>query len=168
MNKTHWLAAGLLAASLPVQAQSCTTTGNGSLVASCTTSATSLSFGNYAFTTSAPTDAAGSVNVTCVSGLVSLLLSYDILLGAGSSGSYAARTMANGSNQLQYNLYAASPPASVWGDGSGATTVVQYGPLLLAVLSQISCNYPVYGRVPAGQNVPAGVYQDTITVTVNY
>ena len=38
---------------------------------------------------------------------------------------------------------------------------------LLGLLTTI-IHYPVYGRIPAGQNVPAGVYTDTIFVQVDY
>ena len=156
MKIGRWAALGLFALGLPAQAQ---------LLFSCTVSASALSFGDYVFTNASPTDVAGNVNVTCT-GLLGLAVSYDIRLSTGSSGNYAARAMTSGGNQLQYNLYATSPPASVWGDGSGATAIVQDNYLLL--LGGVSRNYPVYGRVPAGQNVPAGLYGDTITVTVNY
>ncbi|MFN3397663.1 MAG: spore coat U domain-containing protein [Sulfurimicrobium sp.] len=136
-------------------------------IASCTVSATGVAFGNYSFSNPAATDAAGNVQVSCsLLGLISLLVSYDILLSPGGSGSYTPRKMTSGANELQYNLYTNAGRSVVWGDGTGGTSIVSDG-YLLGIGTTVR-NYLVYGRLPAGQNAPAGAYGDTITVTVNY
>jgi spore coat protein U-like protein len=33
---------------------------------------------------------------------------------------------------------------------------------------QDPANIPVYGRIAAGQSVPAGTYSDTVTITLNF
>ncbi|PIQ13010.1 MAG: SCPU domain-containing protein [Hydrogenophilales bacterium CG_4_9_14_3_um_filter_59_35] len=136
-------------------------------IADCTVSATGVAFGSYSFTNPAPTDAASNVVVSCsLLGLFSLLVTYDILLSPGGSGSYAPRKMTSGANQLQYNLYTNAGRSIVWGDGTAGTSIVSDGyPLGTGTTVR---NYPVYGRLPAGQNTPAGAYTDIITVTVNY
>jgi spore coat protein U-like protein len=135
--------------------------------ASCNASAQPVAFGNYNPLASGPNDSAGTVNVTCslVLGL-SLLVSYNISLSTGGSGSYAARSMSSGSNALSYNLFTDATRLLVWGNGAGGTSRISNSYLLGAL--PIVSNHPVYGRIPAGQNVPPGVYGDTILVTVEY
>lgn len=133
----------------------------------CTVSASSVSFGTYDVFSSTDLDAAGNVRVSCsLLGLTSLLVNYDILLSTGTAGSYAPRKMYNGTYVLAYNLYTTSGRTTVWGDGTGGTSFINDGYLL--GLFTVNRDYPVYGRLPAGQDVPAGFYSDTITVTVNY
>lgn len=136
-------------------------------IADCSVSATGVAFGNYSFTNPTATDATGNVQVSCsLGGLISLLVSYDILLSTGGSASYAPRKMTSGTNELQYNLYTNAGRSIVWGNGTSDTSIVSDGYLL--GLGTTVRNYSVYGRLPAGQNTPAGAYTDTITVTVNY
>lgn len=131
----------------------------------CTTSATTTNFGGYNPTDLLALDGSGNVQVSCT-GLISLLVSYTIQLSSGASGSFATRTLSNGTHALGYNLYTNVARITVWGDGSGSTFTVTDG-YLIAIAPTVR-NYPVYGRIAAGQNVPPGAYSDTITVTVNY
>lgn len=137
----------------------------GAAALTCTVSATSTSFGAYSPFDLVPLDAAGNVRVTC-GNLVNILVGYTIFLSSGASGTVGARHMVNGAYQLAYNLYANASRSVVWGDGSAGSVGVSESYLLL--LLSDSRNYPVYGRIPAGQNVPAGAYADSITVTVDY
>lgn len=134
--------------------------------ATCTVAATNVAFGAYNRLSPTPLDAAGNIQVTC-SGLAGLLINYQIQLSPGGSGSYSPRAMVSGPGSLAYNLYTNAARTSIWGNGSGGTVTVNDG-VLLQLLSPIVRNYPLYGRVPASQNVPAGAYSDTITVTVIY
>lgn len=136
-------------------------------LADCTTSASSTNFGTYSPFSVSPLDGTGNVQVSCsLLGVLSLLVSYDILLNPGSSGTFTSRTMSGGGYNLNYNLYTDSGRSLIWGDGSGGTSIVSDG-YLLGLLTTVR-NYPVYGRISAGQNLPPGIYSDTIVVTVNY
>jgi spore coat protein U-like protein len=74
------------------------------------------------------------------------------------------RTIANGGNTLNYNLYRDSARSQVWGDGSGSTfTVTGTGSGLLT-----ASTLTVYGDIAAAQDKPPGTYTSTITVTVTY
>lgn len=139
------------------------------ILATCTVSASSTSFGNYSPFDVAPLDGIGNVQVTCrgLLGLVDLLVFYDIGLSTGASGSYAARSLSSGAYALSYNLYTNAARTTVWGDGSGGSALVS-GSHLLIILVDTVRDYPVYGRILAGQNVAPGAYADTILVTVNY
>lgn len=131
---------------------------------SCTVTATNVSFGNYNPLDGANNDATGSVRVRCIL-LVALVGSFTIDLSTGDSGSYTTRRMRNGANALTYNLYTTAARTQVWGNGTGSS--VQVTRNFLALLS-VDDTTTVYARIPAGQNVPAGAYGDTIVVTVTY
>lgn len=132
----------------------------------CTAAASSTSFGSYNTLSLVPLDSSGNVQVTC-NGLIGLFVSYTISLSTGLSANYAARYMSNGANQLTYNLYTNAAHVTIWGDGTGGSSQVSDG-YLIQLLFPVQRNYPVYGRIPASQNLPAGTYTDTIVVTVNY
>ena len=133
--------------------------------AACTVSATPVSFGSYNVFNASPLDATGTITVQCT-GLVGLLVSYNIKLSTGLSGSYAPRQMASGANRLNYNLHTAATRLNVWGDGSAGTSFVSNS--ILLVLFGVTVNHTVYGRVPALQNVAVGSYSDSITVTLTF
>lgn len=141
--------------------------GAAQAAATCSTSATSLSFGSYNPFTVTPLDSSGTVTVSCsLGGLLSLLVSYQIKLSAGGSGTFSPRRMSSGGNTLDYNLYTTSGRTTIWGNGSSGTGSVSDG-YLLGVGTTVR-NYTVHGRVPAKQNARAGGYLDSITVTVEY
>lgn len=120
----------------------------------CSVSPQSVSFGTYDPLSPSALDGVGNIAVSC-----DAATSFTISLGTGA-GSYSGRVMTSGANQLGYNLYTDITRLTVWGDGTGSTSTV----------STISTggDFAVYGRMPAGQNVPAGSYADTIVVTVTY
>ena len=122
--------------------------------ASCSVSVLNVAFGGYDVFQQQDTETTGSVNVTCDSST-----SYAISLSAGL-GTFAARTMTNGSQQLDYNLFTDPQRLTIWGDGTSGTVTVS--------ATATSGSYTVYGMIPARQNVRAGSYSDTITVTVTY
>lgn len=122
--------------------------------------ATGVAFGNYSFTNLTATDATGNIQVSCRSGQG---IDYEILLSTGGSGNYASREMTSGANKLQYNLYIDAGYSVVWGDGHSGTSKISG-----EFRSSQARNHSVYGRLPAGQNMPAGVYTDTIIVTINF
>lgn len=133
--------------------------------ATCSVSTSGVSFGAYDVFSPGANDAAGNISVACTGLTESSTAAYDILLSTGG-GSYASRLMASGSNPLTYNLYTNSSRSIVWGDGSAGTAVVSDGYGL--GLTTVTNHYPIYGRIPAGQNAYVGNYSDTLVVTVNY
>ena len=141
--------------------------GAAQAVATCSTSATSLAFGGYNPFSVTALDSTGTVTVSCsLGGLLSLLVSYQIKLSAGGSGTFSPRRMSSGANTINYNLYTTSGRTTVWGNGTGGTGTVSDGYLL--GLGTTVRNYTVHGRVPALQNARSGSYLDSITVTVEY
>lgn len=121
------------------------------------TSSTGVSFGVYNVYAAAPLDSAGTITYSCT-----LSISVTIDIGTGS-GTYASRTMRAGTSTLAYNLYTNAARTTVWGDGTSGTG--HHGPVLGLIGST---TVSIYGRVPAGQDVAAGSYTDTVVVTLNY
>jgi spore coat protein U-like protein len=129
----------------------------------CTVATLPVAFGSYDALSSSAVDSTGQVSVSCL-GLL-FPISYTISLSSGGAGNFSPRKMALGAGRLNYNLYSDSARNSVWGDGTGGTSTVSdtYSSLLGATKL-----YTVYGRVSGSQNVAAGVYVDSVVVTVIY
>lgn len=122
--------------------------------AACSVSPQGVSFGSYDTLSSTALDGAGNINVTC-----DLSASFTVSLSTGGSGTFDPRRMAAGTDYLNYNLYTDAARLLIWGDGTTAGNVSSTG---------TNVDLPVYGRIPALQNVPANSYTDSITVTVSY
>ena len=93
---------------------------------------------------------------------------YSVALSTGSSASYAARRMTQGTDQIVYNLFTSAAYAAVWGDAADSSSVVvsDTGDGMSA-----PDTLTVYGRLLASDNTGAiadGVYTDNITATVTY
>lgn len=135
-------AAGLVAAlgAGPAQAQSCTVTAEPVL------------FDPYDPIGAASSDGVGAVRIRCDGPA-------QVTVGLGSGSGGAVRAMSSGADLLRYGLYADPSRLVPWGDGSTAPTRGASGP---------EADLAVYGRIPAGQNVPAGAYSDVVTVLLSF
>lgn len=125
----------------------------------CSLSTIDLAFGNYDPTSATATDASSTINVTCTSGT-----SFTVGVNAGTTSgtTVSTRKLANGANRLAYGLYQDAARTTNWGNTPGLDTPAAI------VASSSASSLTVYGRLSASQNVPAGTYTDTVTVTVNY
>lgn len=127
----------------------------------CTVTATAVAFGTYSPLTTATST--GTISVVCT-GVVGSS-SATAALSSGTSGTFTARTMSNGTGgTLSYNLYTIAADSVVWGDGTGGS---QTQTLTINGMGKVTVNATVYGFVPSQDPAP-GSYSDTITVTVNY
>jgi spore coat protein U-like protein len=86
---------------------------------------------------------------------------YQLMLDIGLHGSLGVRNMADtGTNQIPYRLYKDTAHSAEWIEGpAGATNAVGSG---------LDQPHTVHGVVTPSTLVPAGVYADTVTVTVLY
>lgn len=133
---------------------------NATVTANCTISTSALAFGNVNTLSGSNVDGTGGLSITCTNGTG---WSASAGVGGGSGATFASRKMAQGSDLLNYSLYTDSARSSVWGDGTGSTS------LFSGTGTGSSQAVTVYGRVPSGQtSVPAGSYADTVAVTVTY
>ena len=127
----------------------------------CSITTTPVSFGVYdpvVANATAPLDGTGAVIVTCTKGAGT---SIDLGLGTNPTGS-TRRMTAGGGDFLTYQLYQDSGRTTVWGSGGSAGQTIAGAP------SKAPRTFTVFGRVPAGQDVPAGSYADTVIATINF
>lgn len=131
----------------------------------CNVSVGGVAFGVYDVFSGSGLASTSAFTITCTRTLliVERNLSFNMELSGNAS---TFREMSSGVHRLKYNLYANSNHTTPWGNGAyaraGALTFspANYGPA--------SVIYTVYGLVPGNQMVAAGVYGDTINVTVNF
>ncbi len=124
-------------------------------------SITGVNFGSYDVLSASPRTATGTITYSCRNVNKAALMTMD--LSAGSSTTYANRTLRFGANILNYNLYSTATNTQVWGNGTGTTYHFSVDPT-----DRNAHTLTVYGTIPAGQNVGVGNYTDTITVTMNF
>lgn len=151
----------LACASSPEAATSTTTFGVQIIISdACSiTSATDMDFGTVGLIQAIGVSATSTINVQCT-----LLVPYNIGLdaGDGAGATIAARLMTSAaSNTVTYSLYSDLTHLLVWGDQIGTNTTASVG---LGVAQP----FTVYGFVPSQTTPPAGLYEDTITVTVTF
>lgn len=138
-------------------------------VVDCAVSTTGVAFGTYDPVVATPNDSTGNVTIVCthVSGGATRV-SYSVALSAGSSATLSQRQLRAGSAALNYNLFSNTARTVIWGDGSAGTAVpagsFTVGPG--AGNGRRQGVHPMYGRIPARQDVLSGNYSDVIVVTM--
>ncbi|MBA3511574.1 spore coat U domain-containing protein [Sphingomonas sp.] len=120
-------------------------------MAACSVSTQGVSFGNYDPLAQSALDGVGNVHVSC-----DAPTSFTVSIGPGT-GTVQDRRMTGGAAQLAYNLFKDSNRLVIWGEGIDGLGAVG-----------TTVDLPVYGRIPATQNVQANVYADSLTVTVTF
>jgi spore coat protein U-like protein len=88
------------------------------------------------------------------------------MLSQGGSGVYVpSRLMANGPNNAAYNVYVDAGGTQIWGDGSGGGVVYD---VYNSTPQNKDFTDNMYGIVPAGQDIAAGTYADTIFAVLGH
>ena len=128
--------------------------GDPARAATCSVSASGVNFGSYDPLADSDADASGTIRLTCDEPTIATVTV------EAASGSPSARAMSNGASRLAYNVYTSSQRTVMWGDGSGGSAAV--------TVQGSQADHAIYGTIPARQPVTAGMYQDTLIVTVSY
>ncbi len=166
MNRSARVAliVGGLALGLTAPAFAQTATANlgvsATVAKNCSITTSAVAFGSYdpvVTHATSPLDGTGSVIVTCTKGAGTRI---DLGVGANASGS--TRRMAGGGDFLTYELYQNTGRTTVWGSGASA------GQTIAAAPSRAARTFTVFGRIPAGQDVSAASYNDTVVATINF
>lgn len=135
--------------------QSATMSLSTEVVANCTISADTLTVSGYDPIVAHKTahfDQKSNVNVTCTNGSpVTITL---------NNGQNDGRQLKFGTDKyLDYELYSNDTRTAVWGNTDTGVETTGTG---------LAQEFPVYMRVTAGQNVPAGTYTDVVTAVVTF
>jgi spore coat protein U-like protein len=130
-------------------------------VGDCTVSAFTLSFGVYepvVVNAASPLDSSSTINVYCTKGTRG-----DVSLDNGSNFAAGNRRMKSAAAAfMTYEIYKDAGRATVWNavNINSATSTSKTLPL--------GGGFIAYGRIPGGQDLAAGAYNDTLQATVTY
>jgi spore coat protein U-like protein len=154
----------------PNAASAATATANltvsATITNTCTISTAALTFGAYdpiVANATSPLSGTGTITTTCTTGASPVItLGQGLHAGTGSTDPVPIRRMLlSGSNFMGYALYQDSGHATVWGNTSGTAPAAVAG-------TGLAQSTTVYGQVSAGQDLPAGTYNDTVVATVTF
>ncbi len=124
------------------------------VVASCSVSVSDLAFGNYDPTL-------GTTGTTSVTSNCTLATTYALGLDFGGAADVNSRVMDGpNANTLSYQLTTDLAGLIPWGNTTGDDVDL--------VGTGLNVPTTIYGQIPSAQNVEAGSYTDTITVTLTY
>jgi spore coat protein U-like protein len=124
--------------------------------------ATDLAFGAYTAQTGSPLQGQTLLRATCTPGST-----YNVGLNEGATSGATINqrqmkpTSGTGTQNLNYQLYSDSARSVIWGNTPGTNTVTGVG-------TGLAVDHTVFGAIPGSQVVPAGAYEDTITVTISF
>lgn len=126
-------------------------------------STTSIAFGNY--DPSVDRTANATISVDCT--LNDILPSFDAAILAGNSNpSYVPRKMTYllSASPLNYNIFIDGSYGTVWGNGTQTTQTKHH--------TQTSgvrhVTMTAFGKIPSGQFVTPGLYNDSLTVQITF
>lgn len=125
--------------------------------AACTISASSMVFGLYNPLGSSSLETVGDIEVICTE-----FTSYTLSLSSGQNGFTPRKLQSATSASLEYNLFTDATYQIIWGDNTQGTSRVS------GSADATGNQHNIYGRIPGGQNVPAGHYADDIIITIEY
>jgi spore coat protein U-like protein len=127
--------------------------------AACSINTTAVNFATYNVFSATPDDGTGQIRFRCTGSPPPLVT---IHLDKGGAPSFTPREMRRGSEVLGYNLYLDSTRTTIWGDGTGGSQAfIQSSPPL-----NVNIDLNVFGRIPPGQDVSAGIYFSIVTATI--
>lgn len=104
------------------------------LAAVCTVNTQSVNFGSYDTFSNQHLESTGTINISCDS-----TANYTIALSTGS-GTFLQRTLVFTTHRLDYNLFTDAARTTIWGDGSGGTSMVSGS-------TATTASHNVYGRI---------------------
>ncbi|MEJ5989617.1 spore coat U domain-containing protein [Ramlibacter sp. PS3R-8] len=130
----------------------------------------SLGFGSYDFFSPAPNDSLANVTVSCSRDggpqNNTLLMRVDQGLNGASVNARRLRHTGGSGDTLAYGLYRDVGRTNAWGTTDSVDTLSVN--LSISNNSTALATFIIYGRIPAGQDVSAGTYRDTVGVTLIY
>lgn len=128
----------------------------------------SLAFAPYDTLAAGPSDSLASVQVRCSRSGGPQNVTVSLAVGGGTNGTVSNRRMARTTvpaDFLDYGLFRDSGRSANWGTTDGVDT----GTVRLSISnnSSATATFTIYARLRALQNVYAGSYSDTVTLTLS-
>lgn len=137
------------------------------VVNNCLISTSAVAFGTYDTLSASPSNASGSVTITCTQGA-----SATVTLDLGANAVVTQRKMAAGAERINYELY--HPPNTTAGTACSFPATQVWGTSGAEIFSPAAApnnqarTFNVCGTIAGAQSVPAGSYSDTVVATVNF
>ena len=132
------------------------------VVSNCRMTLTPLSFGSYdplGANATQELDATATLSLTCTRDSIATIA---IDRGMNPTGGNLTRRLASGNQRLDYEIYRDPARTETWSAGTKALRYVS-----ASGISSIN-ELLVYGRIPSGQDVASGNYNDVVTATVDF
>ncbi|MBW1881247.1 MAG: spore coat protein U domain-containing protein [Deltaproteobacteria bacterium] len=121
----------------------------------CKISSTPMNFGGYDPLSSTPVTGIGTLDIIC--NPTHKVFTVTVEMSPGNMGGHAERAMVSAAGgQLFYNVY------------SNPSYTVVFTTMTRTVTRRTPWTISLYGQVRALQNVPPGLYSDTVTATIFY
>jgi spore coat protein U-like protein len=135
------------------------------VISSCSVTTSPIAFGNYDPTSTTALTAQGAVNAKCTKGsVVAVALDQGTHPVTGTStAAIPARQMSNGTVTLPYHIYTTSGGTTEWGNTTAQEPATQTSATVNTALV-----FTTYGNLPAGADVTAGAYTDTVTASLTF
>ena len=136
------------------------------VINNCTITTTPVAFGNYDPLSASPNNNSGTVVITCTKNAATT-----VTLADGNNFN-VTRRMISGANFMNYELY--QPPSTVPGAACSYAAPVRWGLVGAQIFtpgaapSKASRTYNVCGQIPAGQDLGAATFSDSVVATVNF
>jgi spore coat protein U-like protein len=132
---------------------------------SCNASASAVNFGSVSPINRSAVSTTGTVTVTCTWPAITLTPNVEVCLNLGGT---SPRALANGSNQMQYDLYQDAAHSLTWGSIYSGTT-----PISLALVKPLSgttasASVTFYGQIAANQPTVPTVSNASTVYTQNF
>jgi len=132
------------------------------------TAVNDMNFGNYDVFDPIDKDVKRNLKIKCTSNSIyNEFKVINVNLSSGSSGYYSNRTMYDGSNILNYNLYRNNARSILWYDRTNGTK--NYRKKIKVKKNRgFKKRLKIFGRIPALQDASNGYYTDSIVVEIIY
>jgi len=136
------------------------------VINNCTITTTPVAFGNYDPLSASADNASGTVVITCTKGAATT-----VTLANGNNFN-VTRRMTDGTNFMNYELY--QPPSTVPAAACSYAAPVRWGTAGVQIFtpgaapSKAGRTYNVCGQIPAGQDLAAATFNDSVVATVNF
>jgi spore coat protein U-like protein len=115
---------------------------------SCSAVASAISFGSVSPISGAAVAATGSVSVTCTWPAITLVPNAQVCLNLGGT---SPRSLTNGTNLLQYDLYQNAGHSLAWGSIYSGTTPISLTLVKPALGTSVTQSVTIYGQITANQ-----------------
>jgi spore coat protein U-like protein len=155
---------GLTMANIAAAEKNSTTfTVSSTVKANCTISVPNVTLPNYDPTSPTPVTGSGAVTVACTKSVIPTSIDMNTTTGG-------VRNMTGPGGNLPYNILkpAAATPSNCTTNTSAWTQGTSGGFVPASAPGRTGASYNVCLQIPAGADVTAGAYTDTVTATVDF